>query len=1424
MKRVFLTGLVVVVLLGFFVAASKEMFNESNSNESDEMEEEDLVSPIRDDLASPNESEMVNGSVELELDNEAEGNETEKSFDESGIVQVSQEGVGEEDEGFYWDREIVNSYFGDGERINIRVKVPGEFWDIGERMKSVGNVNVDGGFSVQASLEDLENELKNKMNNKYSEAEIGNIGLIKKIEFRDLEFRDDISLGIEELDEGRFVQSYAIDPSGMEFVNATVTLVAKGERLYKCRDWNFSLGECFGEWVLFKEELVPGEEYSFILTKKDPGFGEEINITKASHLDSNRSFISDIFEMVRYLDDVWTGFIYSGEYVRATFEQNITNGNVINLFVRNVLGLNSFIEIYEKDGSVVLGTTNMINETGQYDVILSGMEGNNDVFDMRVVGENGSYYLEFDWIHDATRYLEDISLNSSSSSVAEGESINITGSYGMLGTGGSAGDTTIGLNDTNNNIFLDNSCSAGETFQVSSIVQTLCVGCTDNNDGTITLIAPDNGEAFDLIWVLTACPDSSDLSPANLITQETTTTGAILNNLTGNIDISAAPTLEVLYPSNGSTYNTKNLFIKTFVTGNSLDSCWYNLNEAGNVSYDCSTEPGITAVEGYNNLTAYINNTAGYEASDYIEFYVNSSIPLTISITSPENGSIKTKTSPELELLAFDTNFSLINYTVYIYFDNDTLYSAGNNGTLVNNTETTITLSPALTLIGDLTTYKIIINATDGANNATSNVLYYTLTNPAITLVSPDNDYWDSSGNISFSFKVDDAAFSNISCSLLIDEVLNQTNDSSLTGGAITTFNVVGISEGMNRVWKINCSDSANNSGEASRIFTVDKTNPIVSTISDSPDPVNAGEILNITANVTDNFGVNYVTVNISGGVYYMTSVGGGVYYYEYNTTGKEGDYNYSVKGYDNVGNFYENDTGSFDVDTLIINLDDYYGLNSSLDRVDEFNTSNLEEIEYMELNFSLNFFETDFSSWYLNFSANGTDGCSLGNKQSSKCYSYPNWIQFINGTETATYDGIGGNQGDSIQVIQTGSGDNINFSIRIDEHYNPNVFKWYDALYNFSDVKWQDGASQRITKNNMIKIEVNQTLVPVDADQYKLDFRVNYSAIVPDQPLLAYACNSSYATGLPEDFLGCALIVTKLPSELQDDGSKFRGIFTKNLIDQIGDFKYVILDSDLANPNRYYFIKTYNATASDYITHWEYTNSQGSSWSNSGDGYEVELNINWFYNGANPTTFTYRLWANTTNGTKEYLEGNITWNINATNNYPPLACINSPIQNETLNLPYNVIFNVADPNDDSLNVSLYLYQGGVLNKTLVTDMNQSNSSFYWEDSTVSGTYNLTLEACELGTADLFCGNSTHEITIVSEACTYSGSGNWVVECSDNCSISSNIDLLGNNISISGTGVFRTTANITNYGDLFIEGTDSSNRCEVYCLDGGCFK
>ena len=59
-----------------------------------------------------------------------------------------------------------------------------------------------------------------------------------------------------------------------------------------------------------------------------------IVIKKASHLDSNRSFISDIYDEVKSQDGNWSEVIPAEDFVRVTFEKNLTNKNDITVYAR----------------------------------------------------------------------------------------------------------------------------------------------------------------------------------------------------------------------------------------------------------------------------------------------------------------------------------------------------------------------------------------------------------------------------------------------------------------------------------------------------------------------------------------------------------------------------------------------------------------------------------------------------------------------------------------------------------------------------------------------------------------------------------------------------------------------------------------------------------------------------------------------------------------------------------------------------------------------------------------------------------------------------------------------------------------------------------------------------------------------------------
>jgi len=67
-----------------------------------------------------------------------------------------------------------------------------------------------------------------------------------------------------------------------------------------------------------------------------------------------------------------------------------------------------------------------------------------------------------------------------------------------------------------------------------------------------------------------------------------------------------------------------------------------------------------------------------------------------------------------------------------------------------------------------------------------------------------------------------------------------------------------------------------------------------------------------------------------------------------------------------------------------------------------------------------------------------------------------------------------------------------------------------------------------------------------------------------------------------------------------------------------------------------------------------------------------------------------------------------------------------------------------------------------------------------------------------------------------ADSCTYSGSGEWEIDCSENCETTINTDVLGNNISVTNSGSINISHNITNYDEFHVSGTNSTDRCEVH--------
>ncbi len=119
---------------------------------------------------------------------------------------------------------------------------------------------------------------------------------------------------------------------------------------------------------------------------------EIIIITNAEHLDESRNFVEDVYDFVKERDGVWKE-IPAGHYLRVRFEKELDNSKDITIYARSNSSGN--VEVYEKDRTEKIADFGGISNDGEYKIYLTNLVGEQDVFDLKIIGN-----VEFDYVVD----------------------------------------------------------------------------------------------------------------------------------------------------------------------------------------------------------------------------------------------------------------------------------------------------------------------------------------------------------------------------------------------------------------------------------------------------------------------------------------------------------------------------------------------------------------------------------------------------------------------------------------------------------------------------------------------------------------------------------------------------------------------------------------------------------------------------------------------------------------------------------------------------------------------------------------------------------------------------------------------------------------------------------------------------------------
>ncbi|MCX8194128.1 MAG: hypothetical protein N3G19_02075, partial [Candidatus Pacearchaeota archaeon] len=577
---------------------------------------------------------------------------------------------------------------------------------------------------------------------------------IKKIEIDSLEIAgsEEYKLRIDtevplEKSSREAVRIYAIDPTQLEFKEAIVTVEAKGNELWKCKEWDFDSRQCNGEWT-YLMNIVPGEDYSFTLTPEDPAYAEynfSGNYSGAGHRawKSTNALAKPPAGGPSVPNEVE---LTAAEYTAISSSDN-SRASAASANYRTFRFMFKLNESSDK----------IINLTIGWEGYTTGANAGQRVVDL---------------------YVWNFTSNSWSASLANN---NLGSDYWLRYT--FTTDISNIVNSTNHIIFLVETPDppASQTFYTDMANVSVWYDLVPNT----TLVSPPNGNVTTLNAANFTCNATDDVQLSNII---------FYWNYTGSWQ--ANGTVTVSGTSNQTT------FVRTSLSNGAI---LWNCYACDNRS-QCSFAPANwTVIVNYTVLDNPPTVTLSYPPDNYYNDtsqYVN----LTFNATVTDDKNL--------------VNCSLWHNYTGTWHLNQTQTVTGTS----NVTNFSLNNLTNKTFVWNVQCYDNASQSAFAAANRTLK-LNWTAPNtaPKITLNQPaNNTQFNNTQNINFNFTVIDDLNITLNCSIYLDNVLNQTNN-SVQNNTLTNFLINGISYGSHN-WSVNCSDGELWNVSETRWFSINDT------------------------------------------------------------------------------------------------------------------------------------------------------------------------------------------------------------------------------------------------------------------------------------------------------------------------------------------------------------------------------------------------------------------------------------------------------------------------------------------------------------------------------------------------------------------------------------------------------------------------
>lgn len=295
----------------------------------------------------------------------------------------------------------------------------------------------------------------------------------------------------------------------------------------------------------------------------------------------------------------------------------------------------------------------------------------------------------------------------------------------------------------------------------------------------------------------------------------------------------------VKFTLNGQTYDlTYDATSKTYkatITAPSVTS-W---NENDDHKYHGTV---VATDDAGNSTTATVSDFAT------LALRVLEKVKPVIAVTYPTSNAYITSATPAFKWKVTDSGSGIDPATISIKIDGNTAITSGITKTAITNGYE-CSYTPASALAEGAHTVYFNVSDNDG-NSATQASTSFTVDTvpPTLNLTSPADGLITNKTTITVAGTTNDSTSSPVTVKVIVNNGTAQNAEVGSNGAFSINVN---LTEGANTI-KVIATDSAGKSTTIERTVTLDTGAPVISAITLTPNPVDAGATYIITVTVTD--------------------------------------------------------------------------------------------------------------------------------------------------------------------------------------------------------------------------------------------------------------------------------------------------------------------------------------------------------------------------------------------------------------------------------------------------------------------------------------------------------------------------------------------------------------------------------------------